>query len=304
MENDEDVAGKPSYHLIVVYRPLSTGNPAKQRTYKTIKYRPFPDSGMRKMGVWVQQQKWKEIYDLSSVNQKTDKFEQIIMERVNFYFPEKCIKLNENDHPWISPELKALDRQRKREYNKNKRSKKWKELDAKFSEKSEHVKESYYYTDIVQDLKTSNPGKWYSKVKRMSMIDPTKEEKVFVHELSGLPSSDQVELIADQFAAISNEYDPLLTDDFTVPDMTASKPCPFFEPYQIYQKIKKMKKKASTVIGDIPWRIILEYSAELSDPLSNIYNSALLDGVWPDVWKCEYVTPAPKVYPLSNQHNR
>ena len=111
LENDEDVAGKPSYHLIVVYRPLSTGNPAKQRTYKTIKYRPFPDSGMRKMGVWVQQQKWKEIYDLSSVNQKTEKFEQIIMERVNFYFPEKCIKLNENDKPWISPELKALDRQ-------------------------------------------------------------------------------------------------------------------------------------------------------------------------------------------------
>ena len=107
-----------------------------------------------------------------------------------------------------------------------------------------------------------------------------------------MPSSDQVELIADQFAAISNEYDPLLTDDITVPDMTASKPCPFFEPYQIYQKIKKMKKKASTLIGDILWRIILEYSAELSDPLRNIYNPAMLDGVWPDVWKCEYVTPA------------
>ena len=72
-----------------------------------------------------------------------------------------------------------------------------------------------------------------------------------------------------------------------------------FEPYQIYQKIKKMKNKASTVIGDIPWRIILEYFAELSDPLSNIYSSALLDGVWPDVWKCEYVTPAPKVYPTN-----
>ena len=58
-----------------------------------------------------------------------------------------------------------------------------------------------------------------------------------------------------------------------------------------------MKKKASTVIGDIPWRVILEYAVEFSSPLSNIYNSATLDGVWPDIWKWEYVTPAPKVYP-------
>ena len=51
------------------------------------------------------------------------------------------------------------------------------------------------------------------------------------------------------------------------------------------------------MIGDIPWKIILEYSAELSSPLSNIYNSATLDGIWPSIWKFEYVTPAPKVYP-------
>ena len=58
-----------------------------------------------------------------------------------------------------------------------------------------------------------------------------------------------------------------------------------------------MKKKASTVMGDIPWRIILEYSAELSNPLANIYNSATLDGVWPTLWKHEFITPVPKVYP-------
>ena len=51
------------------------------------------------------------------------------------------------------------------------------------------------------------------------------------------------------------------------------------------------------MIGDIPWKIILEYSAELSSPLSNIYNTATLDGIWPSIWKFEYVTPAPKVYP-------
>ena len=36
---------------------------------------------------------------------------------------------------------------------------------------------------------------------------------------------------------------------------------------------------------------------ELAFPLSNIYNSASLAGVWPRIWKFEYITPVPKVYP-------
>ena len=103
------------------------------------------------------------------------------MEKVDLYFPVKTIKVNESDEPWITPELKVLDRQRKREYTKNKKSRKWLELNLKFQEKSSFEKE-FYYENIVHDLKTSNPGKWYSKVKRMSSLDPTKEEKVIVQQ--------------------------------------------------------------------------------------------------------------------------
>ena len=299
LDNDVDVIGKPSDHLIVVFKPVSHEHPAQQKRYKSIKYRPYPDSGIREMGLWVQKQDWKEIYNQTDVNMKAEIFEKMIMEKVNLFFPEKTIKLNENDQPWASPELKILDRQRKREYTKNKKSEKWKMLDAKFKSKSSIEKETYY-ENIVQDLKTSNPGKWYSKVKRMSNLDPTKEDKVLVEQLMGLPSSVQAELIADQFAAISNEYDPLNSDEIDIPNLSTSKACPLFEPFQVYQKIVKMKKKSSTVQGDIPWRIILEYAVELSSPLSNIFNSATLDGVWPDIWKVEYVTPAPKVFPPNN----
>ena len=150
---------------------------------------------------------------------------------------------------------------------------------------------------MVEDLKISNVGQWYSKLKRMSSIDPTKDENVLVQNIMDLPSAEQAELIADQFAKISNLYQPLKSEDIQLPTTEKSKPVPLFEPHQIYQKLTKMKKKASTVCGDIPWRIILEYSVELSTPLSNIYNSASLDGIWPNIWKYEYVTPVPKVYP-------
>ena len=74
LDNDEDSSGKPSDHLIVVWKPLSTANPTQQKKYKIVKYRPFAESGVRKMGQWVQNQNWNEIYQLSDVNLKTEEF--------------------------------------------------------------------------------------------------------------------------------------------------------------------------------------------------------------------------------------
>ena len=62
-----------------------------------------------------------------------------------------------------------------------------------------------------------------------------------------------------------------------------------------------MKSKTSTVIGDLPWKLIKEFSSSLSLPLEDIYNRSIIHGEYPDVWKLEVVTPAPKVYPPANE---
>ena len=110
-------------------------------------------------------------------------------------------------------------------------------------------------------------------------------------------SQEQADVIADRFSEIPNLYEPLNSDDVEVPSLEDSKPLALFEPYEIYEKIKEMKKKASTVFGDIPWKVITKFSVELSFPLSNIYNSSTLAGTWPSIWKHEFVTPVPKVFP-------
>ena len=296
LDNDPNELGKPADHLIVVMKPLTHEFSTVPKRYKVITYRPFPDSAIREMGQWIQSQSWNEIYSIECPNLKAQKFEEILMEKVNLFFPEKCLKIDENDQPWVDTQLLKLDRLRKREYNKRKRSEKWTNLNQLFLERAEYLKESYY-TNMVEDLKTSKVGQWYSKVKRMSSIDPTRDEKICVEKLEELSSMDQAEFIADSFAEISNAYQPLKREDISIPDVGDSKPCPLFEPFEIYEKIRKMKKKSSTVLGDLPWRVILEYSVELSTPLSNIYNSSTLAGVWPLLWKHEYITPAPKVFP-------
>ena len=54
LDNDKEGQGKPSDHLVVIMKPLTSDNPVQQKKYKTITYRPFPDSAIREMGRWLQ----------------------------------------------------------------------------------------------------------------------------------------------------------------------------------------------------------------------------------------------------------
>ena len=49
----------------------------------------------------------------------------------------------------------------------NKKSEKSFKLNQAFEEKPEQEKANHY-NEMVHDLKTSNPGQWYSKAKRLS----------------------------------------------------------------------------------------------------------------------------------------
>ena len=156
-----------------------------------------------------------------------------------------------------------------------------------------------YYTNIVKDLKTSDIGKWYSKLKRMSCNDQTKLNEVNVTSLINMPADIQAEKIADSFAFISNEYQPLKTEDIDINQATNRKSVPWITPARINEKIWKMKTKTSTVINDIPWKIVKKFSFYLSFPLEDIFNRSITHGEYADIWKLEIVTPVPKVFPAS-----
>ena len=63
------------------------------------------------------------------------------------------------------------------------------------------------------------------------------------------------------------------------------------------QKIKSMKNNTATIKGDLPIKVIKMFGFKLSVPLSNIYRRCLKNGEYPNIWKHEIVTPAPKKFP-------
>jgi hypothetical protein len=80
--------------------------------------------------------------------------------------------------------------------------------------------------------------------------------------------------------------------------LDGSNPAPNIEPLKVYNIIQKMNKKAATVPNDIPMKLIDEFSVELAFPLSHIITFCLKNGVYPNIWKIESVTPVPKIFLL------
>ena len=162
-------------------------------------------------------------------------------------------------------------------------------LSKEYDEKCE-IEKQKYFDNMVADLKTSNPGKWYSKLKRMSGQEKCKQENILVDELIGLSDQEQADCIADHYSAISNQYDQVKNEDFPqyFNPIRQGAPVPKIEPLKVYQTIMKMNKNAATVPNDIPIKLVAEFSVELAFPLAHIIDFCLERGVYPDRWKISF----------------
>ena len=65
----------------------------------------------------------------------------------------------------------------------------------------------------------------------------------------------------------------------------------------MFLKIQNQKKTKSTLPVDIPDNLRKEAAIFLAEPLTDIYNACLRQGIFPKLWKKEYVTPVPKLKP-------
>ena len=294
--NPNTETGKPSDHQVVLWRPLASALEIQPRVYKTTITRPLTHQGLSMFAEWVENETWSKIYEVEDTEIKAETFQNMVLTNYKRCFPTKTTKTCQDDEPWFSANLKSLDRQRKREYIKNKNSSKWETLNEKFKERCS-IEKSQYYENMVKDLKETNPSKWYSKLKRMAGYDSNSQgNEIVVDELRGLDDTEQAEVIASHYCKISNEYDPINEEEFK--EFIDEKfKAPKVEPRKVHKIIQTMNKKSATVEGDIPMRLISEFSVEFAFPLSHIINSCLKSGIYPNLWKLELVTPVPKIYP-------
>ena len=129
--------------------------------------------------------------------------------------------------------------------------------------------------------------------KRIGACNQMKSQNTNVECLEGVTNKEGAQLIANHFAAVSNQYSPL--DNKQLPSYLPAEAPQQLSEYDIYQRLKRQKKTKTTLPIDIPHKLKKEFSPELATPLADIINECLKQQVYPNIWKNEWVTPVPKV---------
>jgi hypothetical protein len=292
LQVDEDKIGKDSDHKIVIYAPKSDVNFKVKRKKKVIKTRPIPDSKIHLFGKDIQSQTWDAILNEPDLDTKVYYFHTIIVGICDKYFPEKTITISNLDKKWITPELKTLSRNIKREFFRKRKSSKWKKLKIEFKKKKRKAIQTFHY-NFVNDLKGVDPGKFYKMCKRIGAVDDINDGDLHIDSLEGLTDDECAEAVGQHMAAISNEYEPVNLEE--LPAYLPAQPPPKVEEYEVYDKLKRLKNTKSTLPIDIPNKLRKEVMVELVKPLTHIINACLFSGYYPALWKREWVSPVPKV---------
>ena len=287
---DPGTNGKASDHMIPVMRPVNGIDNQCARSFHQIKVRPIHKSGMQLLRNWFESQSWTNNFATESVDEKAELLLSQVLGAVNKYLPEKVIKVASDDQPWFTQPLKKLDRRRRREYNKNRISEKYRRLSRLYQDKLSKAKKSYK-RNMIDDIKSSKPGEWYSKLKRISRFDQQKSE------ISHLDDQEQAERIADNQARISITYKEVEISDISYLSFKA-KDIPQLSPAEVREYILTLKSKKSTPPGDIPVKLVKEFALLICVPLTDIINCSLKEGKWALCFKKEVITPIPKEYPV------
>ena len=292
LQVDSNKKGKDSDHDVVLFAPVQNLNYRQERIKKTIRIRPVLESQVLKFEKDLANHPWQEVLENQTADKQAEIFHSFLRKKLDFYFPEKTVKISSLDKKWFSPTLKQLHRKMQREFHKKRNSQKYKTLKAKFK-KMKRTAIKVFYDDFLSELKSTNPGKWYAMAKRIGAVDQMREDQVNVESLSNLSNLEAAQKIAEHFAAISNEYLPI--DNSQLPCYLPALPPPTVEEHDVYLRLSRLKKTKSTLPIDIPEKIRRECSPFLAGPLAEIINSSLAQSQYPTVWKKEWITPVPKI---------
>ena len=149
-----------------------------------------------------------------------------------------------------------------------------------------------FYRKKLSKLRSTNPRQWFKWIKGVGNSEQN-DEKLEVESIKHLSDIEQAELIADKFAEVSNEYQPLDRSKINFPHFKDE--IPEFEEKEVFEVLQDLKINKSSQPTDVPARIFKAYAQKLYKPMTKVINTAVKTGIWPDFLKMEIVTPVLKV---------
>ena len=153
---------------------------------------------------------------------------------------------------------------------------------------------SKYYTNNVANTTQSNPRKWWSAVKNIAGLAPSKNVSTIVY--NGQPYSDSAlaNLFNDKFVAVGNSLPPLAWTPLEVGDFP---PDSYISVDDTEKALQSVKSFSAAGPDEITSWFLRENCSLLCRPLASIFNASIHDGGVPSLWKSANVIPAAKSSP-------
>ena len=292
LQVDSDKVGSDSDHHMVILTPISNFQNTKGRSIRHVEFRPLTDDGFQAMEETLSQYDWGQIFNIKSACDQMTYFQNSLFEIYSQCFPTKKRKFFSESEPFYTDKLAKLKRRKGREFSKNRNSNKYLSLHETYKKELLKAKRTYYREKIRQ-LRTSNPRSWYQHIKKL-MGNNQSEEHIEVEDIKDLSDEEQCEQIASKFVEVSNLYEPLQRQKINFPIFSIEE-TPVVSDENVSEALKSLNAAKSTRKNDIPAKVLKRIAPVITKPLTLIINNCLQQGVWPDIFKLEMVTPIPKV---------
>ena len=126
----------------------------------------------------------------------------------------------------------------------------------------------HYYNKFINDIKTSNPHQWYSKLKRITAYDQHITNEINVDEISHLSDQKQADFLANKFSSVSQEYDKLKKEDISlfIPHQANLRIAQFIQrkfQFSDKQVFNNINKYGNTTAASIPIALTEAYQKKL-----------------------------------------
>ena len=299
---DRGEKGVPSDHMGTFTKPRSNHTKPPQNNHKTIQ--PMPNSLMEKYNITIAREDWRCLMDDMTSTEMVDLFEKKSREMTDAVFPLRKVLVKEDDKPHFNEKLRLLKRQRQRIYRKEGKSLKYVEKKKEFKEKEK--KEARKYKErVIEEVKSGKRGSSYKAIRKLGDGPSDLKGKTFYlqsHLDQSLTPQQSAEKLADHFSALSQELSPINEEEFfpalreEIQNGRKSSSKPVLEEYQVYNMLKHIKMPSCSVPGDVPRKLMKEFTVDFVSPICKIYNNITQSAEYPRQWVKEYATIIPKCY--------
>ena len=294
---DPDREGVPSDHLGVEVRPRTTTSTTRVRPRKkTFEVQRMPESLVAEFGPVLPGQDWGCLEDGASPGRMVEQFEEYAGWLVDQKFPKKLVTVTDGDLPYMTDDLKKLRRRRDKVYDRRGKCDFYWTLQQQFETKL-RAECRKYREKIVNEVTLGKRGSSYKAIRKLGEgkedWDKRKEFVIPEYVEQALTPGQAANRLAAHFSSISQTVAPLDTNNFHLAlrlevqegKSSSNKPC--LSQHDVYMKIKQTNKPESSVKGDIPKKLMTEYSYLWAGPVTRIFNNIIQTATWPEQWKSE-----------------